>query len=212
MPFRTGLAEDGRAEFGPEPNPRGGIMRTRTTILAAIAGAAAVYLFHPVRGGSRREHLRSMLTMVTRPPSYRMEDDRSPLPENLAPTPPGPLNSTVPRVLPEPIAAPRPGRPTEDVEAGPLGARLGKDARIAGEVRTRLERRPDLGADDLVIDVVNGVAYLSGDLHDRHTFGEVVDLTGEVPGVRRVQSLLHLPASETIPGAKVRPSNDQDTR
>ena len=71
------------------------------------------------------------------------------------------------------------------------------------------QRRPDLGADDLVIDVVNGVAYLSGDLHDRHTFGEVVDLTRDVPGVRRVQSLLHLPPSETIPGAKVRPSDDQ---
>jgi osmotically-inducible protein OsmY len=85
------------------------------------------------------------------------------------------------------------------------------DARIAGQVRARLQRRPDLGADDLVIDVVNGVAYLTGDLHDRHTFGEVVDLTSDVPGVRRVQSLLHLPPSETIPGARVRPSDDQNT-
>ena len=186
-------------------------MRTRSAILAALAGAAAVYLFDPINGGSRREHLRSMLTRVTRRPAYHREDDGSPLPENLAPIPPGPLDTAVPRVsTPEPSAAPRPGRPTEDVDTGPLGAGQGKDARIAGQVRASLERRPDLSADDLVIDVVNGVAYLSGDLHDRHTFGEVVDLTREVPGVRRVQSLLHLPPSETIPGAGVRPSDDQD--
>ena len=72
------------------------------------------------------------------------------------------------------------------------------DAAIIRNVRSKLQERRDLRTDDLVIDVVNGVAYLSGDLHDRQTFGEVVDLTGQVPGVRRVQSLLHLPHSETI--------------
>lgn len=185
-------------------------MRIRTAILAALAGAAAVYLFDPINGGSRRERLRSTVTRVTRRASSR-EDD-GPLPENLAPIPPGPRDTAVSRVpTPEPIAALRPGRPTEDVEAGSLGSGEGKDARIADQVRARIERRPDLGADDLVIDVVNGVAYLTGDLHDRHTFGEVVDLTRDVPGVRRVQSLLHLPPSETIPGAGVKPSDDQDT-
>jgi osmotically-inducible protein OsmY len=72
------------------------------------------------------------------------------------------------------------------------------DAAIARAVRSRLGERRDLRTQDLVVDVVNGVAYLSGDLHDRQTFGEVVDLTSEVPGIRRVQSLLHLPESETI--------------
>jgi hypothetical protein len=188
-------------------------MRSRTAILAALAGAAAVYLFDPIKGGARRERLRSAVTRVTRRPSYHREDDGSPLPENLAPTPPAPHNTAVSRTpIPEPIAAPRrPERPTENVEAGSLGASEGKDARIAEQVRAKLQRRPDLGADELVIDVVNGVAYLTGDLHDQHTFGEVVDLTREVPGVRRVQSLLHLPPSETIPGATVRPSDDQDS-
>ena len=65
-------------------------------------------------------------------------------------------------------------------------------------VQQTLHARHDLRADDLVVDVVNGVAYLSGELHDNHTFGEIVDLTGRVPGVRRVQSLLHLPDSETV--------------
>ena len=80
--------------------------------------------------------------------------------------------------------------------ASPSGA--DDDGQIVRTVRTTLEERRDLRTDDLVVDVVNGVAYLTGSLHDPHTFGEVVDLTGEVPGVRRVQSLLHLPHSETI--------------
>jgi hypothetical protein len=49
-----------------------------------------------------------------------------------------------------------------------------------------------------MIDVVRGVAYLRGDLGDRGRFDDILDVTGSVPGVRRVQSLLHLPESETI--------------
>jgi hypothetical protein len=45
---------------------------------------------------------------------------------------------------------------------------------------------------------VRGVAYLRGEFHDRQKFDAVVDLTGSVPGIRRVQSLLHLPESETV--------------
>ena len=61
-----------------------------------------------------------------------------------------------------------------------------------------LQERRDLGAEDLVVDVVNGVVYLAGGLRDPQTFGEVVDVTSRIPGVRRVQSLLHIPDSETI--------------
>ena len=43
----------------------------------------------------------------------------------------------------------------------------------------------DLETGGLVIDVVRGVAYLRGELHDREKFNEVVDLTGSVPGIRR---------------------------
>jgi osmotically-inducible protein OsmY len=73
-----------------------------------------------------------------------------------------------------------------------------EDADIVTRITSTLKERRDLHAEDLVIDVVNGVAYLSGDLQDPHTFGEIVDVTRGVPGVRRVQSLLHLPDSETV--------------
>jgi BON domain-containing protein len=194
-------------------------MRIRTAILAAAAGAAAAYLFDPTSGGPRRRRLRSMIAgMIPRRPST---PDDTPLPENLAPTASSSRDVVVSRAPTGPMTpAPRPDRPARDVAerpaagigaAGATSAIEGEDARIAGDVRAKLRRRPDLGADELVIDVVNGVAYLSGDLHDQHTFGEVVDLTRDVPGVRRVQSLLHLPPSETIPGATVRTSDDEDT-
>jgi BON domain len=120
----------------------------------------------------------------------------APLPQNVAPSPSTePAPPSAPR---EPIANTtlEPSR-AQAVSAESPSADV-DDAAIVRNVRTRLQERRDLGADDLVVDVVNGVAYLSGDLHDRQTFGEVVDLTRDVPGVRRVQSLLHLPDSETF--------------
>ena len=195
-------------------------MRIRTAILAAAAGAAVAYLSDPISGASRRQRLRSTITATIRRRSSTLED-APPLPENLAPTAPGSPDVIVtPASAGQTTPAPRPVRPqgaeqvpsADDVEGkgAPSPARR-EDTRIAGDVRAKLQRRPDLGADELVIDVVNGVAYLSGDLHDQNTFGEVVDLTREVPGVRRVQSLLHLPPSETIPGTTVGPSEDPDT-
>ena len=193
-------------------------MRIRTALLTAAVGAAAAYLFDPISGGSRRQRLRSMITGMI--PRRSSTSDDAPLPENLAPTASSSPDVVVSRAPTGPMTpAPRPDRPARDVAARPgegiggagtASAIEGEDARIAGDVRAELRRRPDLGADELVIDVVNGVAYLSGDLHDQNTFGEVVDLTREVPGVRRVQSLLHLPPSETIPGTTVRSRDARD--
>ena len=53
--------------------------------------------------------------------------------------------------------------------------RSSEDAAVIRRVQETLHARHDLQADDLVVDVVNGVAYLSGDLHDSDTFGEIVD-------------------------------------
>jgi osmotically-inducible protein OsmY len=82
------------------------------------------------------------------------------------------------------------------------------DAVIERTVRRKLQERPDLQAGGLVIDVVRGVAYLRGDLSDRHGIDEIVDLTSAVPGVRRVQSLLHLPETETISRPDAKPLGD----
>ena len=182
-------------------------MRTRTLVVASTGAAAVAYLFDPRQGKARRDRIVASIHPLTRGRAIQVGPP-SRLPRNLAPggsipPEPPPDRQPVPDATQEPsraepmsVATPAPPRedpipvasPNADVE----------DAEIVRGVRTKLQERRDLRTDDLVVDVVNGVAYLSGDLRDRQTFGEVVDLTGQVPGVRRVQSLLHLPHSETI--------------
>jgi hypothetical protein len=158
-------------------------MRIRTLVIAGTGAAAVVYLFEPHGGKARRERIRISM----RPHTRRRIDAVEPI---SAPT------LEAPREEMTSLSAPAP--PREEPRAVSSSSTSMDDAAIVRTVRTKLQERHDLGTDDLVIDAVNGVVYLSGDLHDRQTFGEVVDLTADVPGVRRVQSLLHLPHSETI--------------
>ena len=159
-------------------------MRIRTLVIAGMAAAAAVvYLFDPHRGRARRERILASMRPLTRRRIDLVEPMSAPAPE------PSHEETITPSV---------PAPPREEPQSLTSSSTSVDDAAIVRTVRTKLQERHDLGTEDLVVDVVNGVVYLSGDLHDRHTFGEVVDLTAEVPGVRRVQSLLHLPHSETI--------------
>jgi hypothetical protein len=97
----------------------------------------------------------------------------------------------------DPTIAESPTDPLAD-EPGPIQLPSSSldDASIVQRVRATLSGRGDLPTDDLIVDVVNGVVYISGDLRDPQTFGEIVDLTRETQGVRRVQSLLHLHGDE----------------
>ena len=196
----------------PEPTPstRGGILRSRTLVLAAGTAAAVRYLFDPRAGSARRRRLRASVGQVLQrragppPPG-------APLPPNLAPTPSEQARAEAVRLeeKTEEVAtaladlgldrsiAEAPSYPLAD-EPGPVGRRSASlhDSTVVQRVRSTLSERPDLRADELVVDVVNGVVYLSGDLPDPQTFGEIVDLTRDTPGVRRVQSLLPLPGDE----------------
>ena len=171
-------------------------MRVRTMVLAGMGAAALAYVFDPRQWRARRNHLLATIQRLPRDGAVHVERP-APLPRNLAPTT-HTAEPEPPRDPLEPTAGATPSPSDVQVPSAATPNAIVDDAAIVRNVRTRLEERRDLGADDLVVDVVNGVAYLSGDLHDRQTFGEVVDLTREVPGVRRVQSLLHLPHSETI--------------
>lgn len=158
-------------------------MRIRTLVLTGTGTAVVVYLFEPHRGRARRERIRSSIRPLMRKRTDTVEPISAPILE------PSREETTSP-------SAPVSFR--EEPKSVTSSSTSVDDAAIVRTVRTKLQDRHDLGTDDLVIDAVNGVVYLSGDLHDRQTFGEVVDLTADVPGVRRVQSLLHLPHSETI--------------
>ncbi|HEX6579726.1 MAG TPA: BON domain-containing protein [Actinomycetota bacterium] len=187
-------------------------MRIRNLALTGLAAAAVAYYFDPVKGSARRIRLRGNIRTLTGRAMRR--GDRAPLPENVAPVsmPEPTIVEEAPEVrpaeanaLPEdaaPVSMPEPPTVGKAPEVRPAEADAlpedESDAAIARRIRTRLEERSDLGTGGLVIDVVRGVAYLRGELDDRQQFDEVVDLTGSVPGIRRVQSLLHLPESERI--------------
>lgn len=171
-------------------------MRIRTLVLAGAAAAASAYLLDPRERRARRERFRAGVRRLAR--NQRLSvGSTAPLPENVAPRtsvrPPRPATERrvpVPQApVPSEGAAPVSEPITDDADDDPL---------IVRRVKTKLEERRDLRTDDLVVDVIDGVAYLSGDLPDRHMFGEIVDVTREVSGVRGVQSLLHLPDSETV--------------
>jgi hypothetical protein len=202
-------------------------MRIRTLALAGTAVAAVGYLLDPRRGRARRDRLGAAIPAIARrrgqvdlleplpenlAPSPSTEGATAPdLSEPIATAPerrgtiaPARPDEPVATAQPvEPVAAPTQPEPVATPVAG-SSERMAKetppadDAAIVRRVRTKLQERRDLRAGELVIDVVNGVAYIAGDLRDPQTFGEIVDLTGQVPGVRRVQSLLHVPDSETV--------------
>ena len=140
--------------------------------------------------------------------AMRRRHDQAPLPENVAPVsmPEPPVEEKTPEARPvesvvsAPVLEPPIVEKTPEVRPAEADAPLEDqdDAAIAEKVRARLEERSDLETGGLVIDVVRGVAYLRGELHDRQKFNEIVDLTGSVPGIRRVQSLLHLPESDRV--------------
>jgi hypothetical protein len=164
-------------------------MRIRTLVVAGAAAAAAAYLLDPREGAARRRRLISTIRALA--DRWMPGARSSAFPRSFEPRP-----STVATTerLVEAAAAP----PVPLTAPEPITGEATDDAVTVSRVKEKLGERRDLGTDDLVVDVVNGVAYLSGDLRDRHTFGEIVDLTRAVPGVRRVQSLLHIPDSETV--------------
>ena len=180
-------------------------MRIRNLALTGLAAAAVAYYFDPVKGSARRSRLRGQIQTLT---GRAMRRNQAALPENVAPLsmPEAPAVEEAPEVRPTENATPvsTPEAPAvenvPEVDPAEAGAppEDETDAAIARSIRARLEERSDLGTGGLVIDVVRGVAYLRGELHDREKFDEVVDLTGSVPGIRRVQSLLHLPESERV--------------
>jgi BON domain len=174
-------------------------MRIRSIALAGVAGAVIAYLFDPISGSARRSRLRARLAMPTSGRSVRLAE-RAPMPDNMAPRPvvqtpdipEGRAARTAALVQEEGSAS-----SGEDANAGG-DPETPDDGTIARHVRTTLQQRHDLPTESLVVDVVSGVVYLRGELDDPSGFNEIVDLTSSVPGVRRVQSFLRLPESETI--------------
>ena len=159
-------------------------MRVRTIALVGLAGAAVAYLFDPTSGSARRRRLRDQIMALARR-GTRDETASTPLPQNMVPSP-----------KPE-ISAPPEGPPKEGIPLGP-GALPMDDAAIAGRIRTEVFGRRGLETGRIVVDVVRGVAFLRGELKDGHAIEEIVDRTGDVPGVRGVQNLIVVRMPESV--------------
>lgn len=184
-------------------------MRIRTIALAGLAGAAAAYLFDPIAGNARRSRLRERIAPLTQRRSI-LAGNPAPLPDNMIPVPKTetgempeePSKESVPDMPEEPSKETAPDMPEEpskeSVPDAPEDDSM--DAAIAGRIRMDVLGRPDLETGSLVVDVVQGAAFLRGELNDRRAIEEIVDLTDSVPGVRSVQNLIviRMPDSGTV--------------
>lgn len=159
-------------------------MRIRSLVVAGLAAAAAASVLDPIAGRARRTRLREWMALFTL--RRIREGARVSLPPH--PVPPGPGSvADIPEegAMVTVVAAPGVSR-TDDVT-------------IADRIRAKVLARPDVEVGSVEVNVVRGVASLRGELKDRRQVDEVVDLAGNVPGVRAVQNLIRLPESPTIP-------------
>jgi osmotically-inducible protein OsmY len=147
-------------------------MRIRTIAIAGLAGAAFAYLFDPIAGSARRSRIRERVAAFTR--RRAVSEGMPPLPVDMV------------------------SAPTKEADPVTREDRPNSDAAIADRIRMKVQGRPDLETGGLVLEVLRGVAFLRGNLKDRAQIDEVVDLTGAVPGVQKVQNLIHLPESPTL--------------
>ncbi len=76
------------------------------------------------------------------------------------------------------------------------GAQTPNDETIAERVRSEVFRPQDAPKGSVNINVEEGVVYLRGEVADREQIQRVISTAGAVPGVKRVESLLHPPGEE----------------
>jgi gas vesicle protein len=145
-------------------------MRIRNFVAGALVGAVAAYLFDPLAGKGRRARVRDRTAATLRRARWRGEK----------------LQRHAGNVIE--------GKMHRIAEPGDLDRPM-DDATIAQRVRSEVLGRPDLRADDLIVDVENGVTRLRGQMEDADRIEKIVDLTKKIPGVREVETLLHAPGT-----------------
>lgn len=143
-------------------------MRFRTLVTAGLAAAVAAYLFDPVSGRGRRARVRDRSAAIARRAG---------------------------------ISAERFSRHARNIAQGRLHQLIDQaeveramdDATVADRVRSQVLGRHDVGTNEVLVNVADGVVSLRGDLDDPERVDRLIDLTAEVPGVRGVENLIHLP-------------------
>jgi osmotically-inducible protein OsmY len=145
-------------------------VRKLRTLAAAGMGAAAMYLVDPDRGRGRRAQLRDRFGAATRRLRRDVERQR----RYEAGVAEGARHADLP-----------PRRPADDQA-------------LADRIRSELGSA--FPSDRVVLNVVEGVAEVRGEVDDQATIDRVVQAVSEVAGVAGVENLLHL--TGTPPPAK----------
>ena len=143
-------------------------MRFRTLVTAGLAAAVAAYLFDPISGRGRRARLRDRSAAIARRAGIRAER-LSHHARNVA-------EGRLHRLSDQ-----------DEVE------RAMDDATVADRVRSQVLGRQDVHATEVLVNVADGIVSLRGELDDPERVDRLIDLTGEVAGVRGVENLIHLP-------------------
>lgn len=141
-------------------------MRVRTFVFGGLVGAAAVYLFDPVSGRTRRARLRDQ-AMARAREARRSAESRG---RYVAHTVEGKVaEMTTP-------------------SAGPTD-----DATLRQRIHSDVFGRADVPKDRVTLDVADGVATLRGELDSPQEIDRLVERVRAVPGVLDVAVLIHLP-------------------
>jgi osmotically-inducible protein OsmY len=76
------------------------------------------------------------------------------------------------------------------------------DETIAERVRSEIFRPEDAPKGSVNVNVEQGVVYLRGEVADQERIQRLVSVAGAIPGVTRVESLLHAPGEEAANGSR----------
>ena len=71
----------------------------------------------------------------------------------------------------------------------------GDDVTLARMVETIIFRDPEVPKGAIIVDALNGVVTLRGEADRLERIGELQRKAGAIPGVARVENLLHLPGT-----------------
>jgi osmotically-inducible protein OsmY len=145
-------------------------MHKRSFLFGSLVGAAFAYFFDPVSGNGRRARLRDQGMSRARHAVGDVER-RGRYYANMAQ-----------------------GRMTEMVSPGP-DERTPDDTTLAQRIQSEVFGAADVPKDRLTLDVVNSIATLRGELDSQQEIDDVATRVRQVPGVRGVEVLVHLPGT-----------------
>jgi BON domain len=161
----------------------GALRRTPLVAAAAAVGAGFEYLFDPADGKRRRKTLRDQaLARVRRlvrsgGQQVRYAEGKVQGAVHEAKSSDPPVASTTSRTVDD-------------------------DQTLADRVRTEMFRRPDAEKGSVNVTVVDGIVHLRGEVSNATEIERLVEDARNVPGVRAVENLLHVPGVPAPTGGR----------